>query len=292
VIVPGLGAVVEWRDGAQIVSFAGREFRSARREFCDVGRILEEHDRAGVDIVALAPWVNLCGVEIDRQNDALAALASDRVVLLGTVDPTKPEQLVDLMGDGRFVGVELRTAWEGVYLGDGRFEPFWAAAEETGALVFVHPSTRIEALPVLDEHYLWNTIGNPFETAVAAAHMIASQTLDRHPSVKVLLAHGGGVLPALRGRLAREQAIHPPGRDVRTAMRRFLVDTVVHDSDVLRDLIEFFGPGHVLLGSDYPFDMGDERPVETIRRLGLEPRVERMILGENALRLIGREAGA
>jgi aminocarboxymuconate-semialdehyde decarboxylase len=290
VIVPGLGAVVEWRDGVQIVSFAGHEFRSARREFCDVGRILEEQDCAGVDIVVLAPWVNLCGVEVDRQNDALAALASDRVALLGTVDPTKPEQLVDLMGDGRFVGVELRTAWEGAYLGDGRFEPFWAAAEETGALVFVHPSTRIEVLPVLDEHYLWNTVGNPFETALAAAHMMASQTLDRHPSVKVLLAHGGGVLPALRGRLAREQAIHPPGRDVRTAMRRFFVDTVVHDSDVLRDLIEFFGPGHVLLGSDYPFDMGDERPVETIRRLGLEPQVERMILGENALRLIGREA--
>jgi aminocarboxymuconate-semialdehyde decarboxylase len=184
VIVPGLGAVVEWRDGAQIVNFAGREFRSARREFCDVGRILEEQDRRGVDIVALAPWVNLCGVEVDRQNDALAALASDRVALLGTVDPTKPEQLVDLMGDGRFVGVELRTAWEGVYLRDGRFALIWVAADDTGTLVFVHPSPRIEVLPVLDEHYLWNTVGNPFETAVAWPRMIASQTLDRHPSVR------------------------------------------------------------------------------------------------------------
>jgi aminocarboxymuconate-semialdehyde decarboxylase len=286
VIVPGLGAVVEWRDGAQVVSFAGSEFRSARREFCEVARILEEQDRAGVDIVVLAPWINLCGVEVDRQNDALADLASNRVALLGTVDPTKPEQLADLMRDGRFVGVELRTAWEGVYLGDGRFEPFWAAAEDTGALVFVHPSTRIEAFPVLDEHYLWNTVGNPFETAVA------SGVLDRHPSVKVLLAHGGGLLPALRGRLAREQAIHPPGRDVRAAMRRFFVDTLVHDADLLRDLIDFFGPGHVVLGSDYPFDMGDERPGETIRSLGLESEVERMILGENALRLIARETGA
>jgi aminocarboxymuconate-semialdehyde decarboxylase len=292
VIVPGLGAVAEWRDGAQVVSFEGREFRSARREFCDVARILEEQERAGVDVIMLAPWVNLCGVEVDRQNDALAALASERVALLGTVDPTKPEQLVDLMRDGRFVGIELPTAWAGMYLGDDRFEPFWAAAEETGALVFVHPSTRIDVLPVLDEHYLWNTVGNPFETALAAAHMIATQVVDRHPSLKVLLAHGGGVLPALRGRLAREQAIHPPGRDVRTAMRRFFVDTVVHDCDVLRDLIHFFGPGHVLLGSDYPFDMGDERPVETIRRLGLELEAEKMILGENALRLIGREAGA
>jgi aminocarboxymuconate-semialdehyde decarboxylase len=235
--------------------------------------------------------VNLCGVEVDRQNDALADLACERVVLLGTVDPTDPDQLVELMGDGRFAGVELPTAWAGVYLGDDRFEPFWAAAEDTGALVFVHPSTRLEAFPVLEQHYLWNTVGNPFETAVAGAQMIAAGVLDRHPSVKVLLAHGGGGLPALRGRLAREQAIHAPGRDVRAAIRRFFVDTVVHDADVLRGLIDFFGPERVLLGSDYPFDMGDERPVETVRSLGLDADVERSILGENARRLIS-PAGA
>ncbi len=290
VIVPGVGAVVEWRDGTQVVRFAGTELRSARREFSDLARILEEQDRAGVDVVVLAPWVNLCGVEVDRQNDALADLACERVALLGTVEPTSPDRLVELMGDGRFAGVELPTAWAGVYLGDDRFEPFWTAAEETGALVFVHPSTRLEALPVLEQHYLWNTVGNPFETAVAGAHMIAAGVLDRHPSLKVVLAHGGGGLPALRGRLAREQAIHPPGRDVRGAIRRFFVDTVVHDADVLRGLIDFFGPERVLLGSDYPFDMGDERPVETVRSLGLDADVERSILGENARRLISRPA--
>jgi aminocarboxymuconate-semialdehyde decarboxylase len=288
VIAPGLGAVVEWQDGTQVVSFAGTEVRSARREFSDLARILEEQDRAGVDVVLLAPWVNLCGVEVDRQNEALAGLACDRVALLGTVDPTNPDQLVELMRDGRFAGVELPAAWAGVYLGDDRFEPFWAAAEETGALVFVHPSTRLDALPVLEQHYLWNTVGNPLETALAGAHMIAAGVLDRHPTVNVLLAHGGGGLAALRGRLAREQAIHPPGRDVRAALRRFFVDTVVHDADVLRGLIDFFGPDRVLLGSDYPFDMGDERPVETVRSLGLDADVERAILGGNTLRLISR----
>ena len=66
VVVPGLGADVEWRDGVQVVSYGGREIRSALREFQDVDRILEEQDRAGVDIVVLCPWVNLCGVEVDR----------------------------------------------------------------------------------------------------------------------------------------------------------------------------------------------------------------------------------
>jgi aminocarboxymuconate-semialdehyde decarboxylase len=292
VIVPGLGAAVERRDSVQVVSYAGREIRSAPREFQDVDRVLEEQDRAGVDIVVLCPWVDLCGVEVGRQNEALAALASERVRVLGTVEPERPEQLVALMRDGRLRGVEIPAVPNGAYLGDPRLREFWAAAEETGALVFVHPSSRGFALPVMEEHYLWNTVGNPLETTVSAAHMLGAGVLDAHPRLNVLLAHGGGVLPALRGRLAREQEIHPPGRDVRAALRRFLVDTVVHEVDVLRDLVRFFGADRVLLGSDYPFDMGTERPAEIVRALELPPDEEALILGGNALRLLAQDAFA
>lgn len=292
VIVPGLGAEVEWRDGAQVVSYGGREIRAALREFVDVPRILEEQDAAGVDVVVLCPWVNLCGVETERQNDGLAALAGERVRVLGTVDPTRPDELVDLMSDSRFGGVEIPASPGGDYLGHERFADFWAAAEETSALVFVHPSTRGFALPVMEEHYMWNTVGNPLETTVTAAHMVGAGVLDRHPRLRVLLAHGGGVLPALRGRLAREQEIHPPGRDVRAAIARFLVDTVVHDADVLRGLVELVGADHVLLGSDYPFDMGTDRPAEIVRGLALAPGDEAAILGGNALRLLGAGVAA
>ena len=286
VVVPGLGADVAWRDGSQVVAYDGMEIRSALREFQDVDRILEEQDRAGVDVVVLCPWVNLCGVAVERQNEGLAALAGERVLVLGTVDPRRPEQLVALMEDGRLRGVEIPAVPGGAYLGDPRLGDFWAAAEETEALVFVHPSSRGFALPVMGEHYLWNTVGNPVETTVSAAHMLVAGVLDVHPRLNVLLAHGGGVLPSLRGRLAREQEIHPSGRDVSAALRRFLVDTVVHDVDVLRDLVGFFGAGRVLLGSDYPFDMGMERPVEIVRALGLPPEDEALILGGNALRLL------
>jgi aminocarboxymuconate-semialdehyde decarboxylase len=142
----------------------------------------------------------------------------------------------------------------------------------------------------MEEHYLWNTVGNPLETALSAAHLLGAGVLDEHPNLHVLLAHGGGALPALRGRLAHEQAIHPPGRDVRAALRRLLVDSVVHDADVLRDLVGFFGVERVLLGSDYPFDMGNERPAEIVRALELPPDDEALILGGNALRLLGRQA--
>jgi aminocarboxymuconate-semialdehyde decarboxylase len=292
VVVPGLGAEVTWRDGAQVVAHEGREMRAAVRELVDLRRILEEQDEAGVDIVVLCPWVNLLGREVERQNEALAGMVGEHVAALGTVELERPEQLVELMRDGRLQGVEIPAAPAGAYLGDARFRDFWAAAEQTGALVFVHPSTRGFALPVMDEHYLWNTVGNPLETTLSAAHMVGSGVLDDHQGLRVLLAHGGGVLASLRGRLAREQEIHPPGRDVGTAIRRFYVDTVVHDVEVLRGLVALFGVEHVLCGSDYPFDMGIDRPAEIVCALDLPPQDEAKILGGNALRLLGQESPA
>jgi aminocarboxymuconate-semialdehyde decarboxylase len=280
VIVPGLGADLEWSDGAQVVRYGGREIRSALREFSDVSRIVEEQDRSGVDVVVLAPWVNLCGVEVERQNEALASYVSERVWAFGTAET--PEQLVELMRDGRLCGVEVPAA----FLADDSFDDFCSAAEETGALVFVHPSTRGFALPVMEEHYLWNTLGNPFETTVSAARFILSGTAGRHPNVRILLAHGGGVLPALRGRLAHEGQVHDIGIDVLETIRRFYVDTVVHDVEVLRGLVEFFGADHVLLGSDYPFDMGVGRPAEIVRALQLSAADETAVLGGNARRLL------
>jgi aminocarboxymuconate-semialdehyde decarboxylase len=283
---------VSSREGVQVVGFGGREIRSAVHEFVDVGRIVEEQERAGVDLVVLCPWVNLLGRETERQNDALAAMVGDRVAALGTVDLAHPEELRELIADGRLAGVEVAASVQGDYLGHERFREFWAAAEETGALVFVHPTTRGFELPVLDEHYLWNTVGNPLETTIAAAHLVTSGVLDEHPNLRILLAHGGGAIAALRGRLAHEQSFHPPGRDVLAALRRFHVDTVVHDVDVLRGLVEFFGRDRIVCGSDYPFDMGVERPAEIVRALGLPAEQEAAILGGNALRLLGQEIPA
>ena len=120
VIVPGLGADVEWTDGAQIVRYGGREIRSALREFGDVTRIVEEQDASGVDVVVLSPWVNLCGVEVERQNESLASYVSDRVWALGTAET--PEQLVELMRDGSLCGVEIRANQLGAAQAD-----FWSA---------------------------------------------------------------------------------------------------------------------------------------------------------------------
>jgi len=297
VIVPGLGADVHWEDGAQVVDFEGRSIRSAVREFVHLERILQEQDRAGVDVVVLCPWVTLLGREPARQNEALAAMVGPRVAALGTVHLEHPEGLAELMRDGRLAGVEVAASFDGDYLGAERFGDFWAAAEETEALVFIHPTTRGFHQPAFDDFYLWNAVGNPLETTITAAHMVMAGVLERHQGLRVLLAHGGGALPALRGRLRHAHSFQPQarsrlGESPDDSLRRFYFDTVTHDEKVLRELVALAGADRVLCGSDYPFDMGVERPAEIVRALGLAPDEEQAILGGNARRLLGQERAA
>ena len=252
-------------------------------EFRDVDRILEQ---TGADRVLLAPWVRVLGVDDERLNDALAALVSDRAAVLGAAGD--PEALRRAMSRG-LAGVEVTAKVDGSYLGDPRFEPFWAAAEETGAVVFIHPSTRGFGGP--DDHYLWNTVGNPLETTVTAAHLVMAGVMERHPGLKVMLAHAGGAVLALRGRLrhAHENVAGAQGtlsEPVEESLRRFHFDTITHDPALLRALVGFAGAGQVVAGSDHPFDMADPDPAETVRAAGLGAEAENAILRDNLERLI------
>jgi aminocarboxymuconate-semialdehyde decarboxylase len=299
---------VSWEDGAQVVEFRGKRIRSALREFVRIERILEQAAAEGVDHVVLSPWVNLLpyGLEVEEaldvcrlQNEALSAMAvahPGRVTALGAVPLQAParaaEMLAAVMALPGVAGVETSASVQGAYLGDDRFEPFWAEAERTGALVFIHPATRGFGLPVFDEYYLWNTVGNPVETAVSAAHMVMAGVLERHPGLRVLLAHGGGALLALRGRLRhaagfQAQARARFGGDLDAALRRFYYDTVTFDEGLLRALIDYAGWERVLLGSDRPFDMGTTRPVAEVEALGLAPAEQRGVLGGNAAKVLG-----
>jgi aminocarboxymuconate-semialdehyde decarboxylase len=303
-----------WRDGdRQVVEVGGREIRSGVREWVDLDGILADQDAAGTDVVVLSPLVVLLGYDADPgegarrcrvQNEGLARLVeagAGRVAALGSVPLQDPgaaaRELRALIGEGVLAGVEVSASVRGAYLGDDRFEPFWAAAEETGSLVFVHPTTRGFSAPVFEEHYLWNAVGNPLETTVTAAHLVMTGTMERHPGLRVLLAHGGGAVLALRGRLRHAHSFQPQARSrlresPEDSLRRFLYDTVVHDPGLLRALVDAVGADRVLLGSDHPFDMGDLRPADTVRAAGLDPRDEEAVLGGNAAALLGLEAPA
>ena len=294
--------------GAQVVEFGGRSIRSAVGEFVHVERMLQEAAAQGVERLVLSPWVNLLPDDLDPpaarracrvQNDALAARCAafpDRVAALGAVPLQDPvlaaAELEHLMGERVLGGVEVAASVAGAVIGDDLFLPFWETAEATAAVVLVHPTTRGFDLPVLQQHYLWNTVGNPLETAVAGAHLVMAGVLERFPGLRMVLAHGGGALLSLRGRLRKAHSFQPQARSRLTgtpdaSLRRLYYDTVTHDTGLLRALVDYAGADHVLLGSDRPFDMGTSDPVGEVRALGLDARAEGAVLGANAAALLG-----
>ncbi len=304
--------VVSRENGRYQLGFRGRQINSVVGEFTDVAVMLGEAAAAGVGHLLLSPWINLVPVDAGPdearlicqvQNEALAAAAAahpGRVSAVGAVAVQDPalaaRQLAELMTVPGLCGVEIPSSVGGRYLGDDFFLPFWEAAEAAGALVFIHPSTRGFGVPALDGYYLWNSVGNPLETAVTAAHIAVSGVLERHPGLRVLLAHGGGALPVVRGRLRRAFAVRDEARARSKAgpdesLRRFYYDTVTHDHGLLADLISYAGAGQVLLGSDRPFDMGTDHPVDEVRALGLGGADEDLVLSGNATRLLGVAGG-
>lgn len=300
---------VVWENGKQFVEYGPKRIGSALREFVSPEKILDEINKSGADAVLLCPWVSLVRYggtpeeSLDAcqiQNEALSSLVKkypQKIAALGMI-PLQDvalaiKELERLMKSG-LKGVEIGTHVNGVYPGDARFRPFWEACESLGAFVFIHPvegGGRAE----LRDYYMWNVIGNPLETTVAAGHLILSGMMDAYPTLKILLAHGGGALTHLRGRLDRGFKQRPEINKVISKppteyLKQFYFDTITHDPLILRGLVDFVGADHVLLGSDYPFDMGNENPVDLVRSANLGAENEKKILGGNASLLLNWEA--
>jgi len=157
--------------------------------------------------------------------------------------------------------------------------------------VFLHPNGFPDGRR-LSHHYFMNVIGNPLDSTVAVSHLIFDGVLDAHPRLKMLVAHGGGFLAAYAGRMDHAYRVRPDcrGRIPRrptSYLKRLYFDTLVFTADQLEYLVKRYGSKHLLLGTDYPFDMGMDDPVgfvETARRLTRVERAE--ILGRNAVRLL------
>jgi len=263
---------------------------------------LADMDATGVQVQVLSPSPNqyyywaepeLAAEIVRLQNTHIASLCAahpTRLAGLGTVALQHPamaaEQLAHAVEVLGLKGVEISTSVEGRELDDAALDPFWAAAERLGAVVFVHPfGTTLGARTAT--HYLSNTIGQPLETTLALSRLIFSGTLDRFPKLKLLAAHGGGYLPTYIGRSNHAYDVRP---EARTAQRRpgdylkqLHFDSVVYEPMALRQLVDNVGAGQVMLGTDYPYDMGHYAPHELTT--ALTPEEKRAVLGANARRL-------
>jgi aminocarboxymuconate-semialdehyde decarboxylase len=275
------------------------------RSMYDVDVRLSEMDEVGVHrhAVSLPPFLFASTADdealatrvVSEGNEELAtyvADAPDRLLGLGSVPLGWPgaadeaRRALDELGMG---GIAIGSRGGGRDLDDPVNDDLWALLSERRTFVFLHPSG------VPDPHrqrdfWLPQLVGYPMETALAVARLTFGRVLERYP-LNLCLAHGGGCLPSLRGRLdmgwerkdvARTTAVPPS--EFADAL---YYDTAVFSPVLLRRLVEDVGVGHVLLGTDHPFELGDRAPLETVRALGLPEADERRILGGNAAELLG-----
>jgi predicted TIM-barrel fold metal-dependent hydrolase len=230
-------------------------------------------------------------------NEAVAAHCAKgdgRLTGLGTVPLQHPtlavSELSYAVSSLGLRGVSVSTVVEGRELADPEHEPFWEAAESLGVVVLIHPwgcglGSRLAA------HYLGNTVGNPAETTVALSHIIFSGLLDRHPDLRLVAVHGGGYLPYYLGRSDHAWQVRPDAHSCASPpssyIRKIWFDSLVYTPSALRHLVEAAGADRVMLGTDYPFDMGVTDPVDRLDLAGFDPADRDAIAGLNAASLFG-----
>ncbi|MEH2474461.1 aminocarboxymuconate-semialdehyde decarboxylase [Nitrobacteraceae bacterium AZCC 2161] len=263
-------------------------------------------DALGIDIQIVSPAPPQCyydvpaeiGIDSSRLVNtgvaAFVAAAPERFVGLGTVPLQDPEaavaELEYVIRKLKFPGVQILTNVNGTELSSPVFEPFWAAADRLGAVVMLHPLGFTDGAR-FERHYFANTIGNPLDTTVALHHLIFDGVLERHPTLKLLAVHGGGYLPSYSGRMdhawgARKDARGSLPYSPTTYLRRIYFDSVVFTHHQLRHLVDTYGADHVLLGTDYPYDMAEYQPVQHVMETdGLSDNDRAMVAGKSALRL-------
>jgi len=282
--------------------------RQIDAQLTSIERRLADMDRMGIDVQAIStsPTQYFYDIEpeLGRQTSRLinerlaemAALHPDRFVALGTVPMQEPElalkELEYCMQRLGFRGLEIGTNVNKVELADPRFERFWARVEELRAVIFLHPMGFTDNSR-LREHFLTNVIGNPLDTTFALSHLVFGGVLERYPGLKFVAAHGGGYLGHYPARMDHAWKVRPECRDFIKRppshyMKKIYFDTVVHGEQQLTHLVKLWGAERVVIGTDYPYDMGYYKPVAFVNGAKSLSRAQRdAIIGGNAARLLG-----
>jgi aminocarboxymuconate-semialdehyde decarboxylase len=308
----GSGRDVPWPAMAEAhachrhVMISGKVYRTVSAGCWSVPRRIEDMGAMRVARQALSPmpellsyWLPLADAKvlIRYLNDQIAAMvarAPERFVGLGAV----PLQDVDaaiaelefLKKQLQFAGVEIASHVNGASIGEPRFEPFFAAAEALGAAIFVHalrPAGQERIVGPFPEQ----AVCFPGDIALACASMITGGVAARQPRLRIAFSHGGGAMAMLLPRLAHAWQMLPKAREALSespaaTARRFYYDDLVFDAAALRFMIERFGVSQILLGSDYPFAMGDPDPLSALERAGLDDEARLAISAGNARRFL------
>jgi len=292
--------LIEEGAGLAIAFAGGKPSRPIMKGLSDVAGRLAWMDKQGIDRHVVGGWPDWFGYELPSAegeawcrlfNDAqlAAAKAERRFVPLASVP----------LQDGARAGIVLKTALAagfpgamistlprgiGSVLDAADLDPFWAAADETGAVIHVHPSYDAGDTRVND-YGLANAVGRISDAIVAVARLIASGHVTRYRNAKIFVPMGAAGLPFLLGRLKRNHKITPGIADPAEALALLYTDSILHDPRALRFVVEVIGADHVMMGSDMPFPIGDEEPAKIVTAAGLKSDAVASITGGLAQKL-------
>jgi aminocarboxymuconate-semialdehyde decarboxylase len=294
-------------DDFAVLDVAGSKYRPFPRGGWDMEKRLVDMDAAGFDmqVVSNTPQTFLYNQEA-ALTAALAALQNDQIAKAVAAHPkrlmgiaTLPMQAPQMAADelGRAMrklglkGAQIGSNTNGRNLDDPALEPLWAVANELEAFIMVHP-TQVAGADRLKSYYLVNLIGNPLDTTIAAAALVFGGVVARYPRIKFLMVHGGGFVPYQQARWEHGwQVRSEPQANLKepptASLGRLLYDTILHGAPALEYLVATAGASRVLLGSDYPFDMGTMGGVRQVQALAVSDADKATILGGAARALLG-----
>jgi len=288
-----------------------KQMENVRSCLTSVEQRLRDMDKMGVDVQAISPspfhfmyWLepDLARRVSRSVNEHLASIVTahpDRFVALAHVPLQAPdlaaEELRYCVTRLGFRGAEIGTNVVGAEVSRGR-DQFWKTAQELGAVLFMHPNGFTHGERLAD-HYFTNVIGNPLDTTVALGHLVFDGVLERFPKLKLVAAHGGGYIAHYPARMDHVWGARADARTVlksapRRSLARVYFDTIVFDRLQLEHLVRLWGADHVLVGTDYPYDMGMYDPRGFVGGADLPEVAKARILGLNAARLLGIKAPA
>jgi aminocarboxymuconate-semialdehyde decarboxylase len=303
---PGAARVSRDETGRWVVHYAG-DYNIVADGHISVEARLRDMDAAGMDLAVLSfttPGVHVeapaRGIRLARLvNDAYAALVRahpDRFSALATLPLQAPEAAADELERAvirlGLPGAMVFSNVNGRPLDSPEFRPVFERAARLGVPLMVHPTTPIFGTTGVNDYRLVAILGFLFDTTIAACRLVFSGLFEAYPRLQLVLAHLGGTLPYVAERADRAWAVYPELRPLisqpPTALfKNFYYDTVNFDLAALELALKFAGPDRLLLGSDYPHQVGDmTRAVETVSGLAAAEEVRRAILGDNAARLL------
>jgi len=292
-----------------VVEVAGVPYKPFPCGGHDIARRLADMDAAAVDmhLLSVSPQTWLYNQEAAVgiaasviQNDQIAQHVKeypDRFAGIATLPMQVPRAAADelrrAMQKLGLHGTMIASNINGRNLDDPSFEPLWAAAAELDAFLVIHPG-NVAGADRLRAYYLNNLIGNPLDTTIAAACLIFGGALERYPTLKPLMVHGGGFIPYQGGRWVHGWQVRPEPKvhlkhSPAPYLDRFFYDTITHSKAACEFLVSSVGADRVFLGSDYPYDMGMLDCVRHVRALDIAVADKDTILGGHAAKILGKK---